>query len=455
MAVPPGQPPPSPQSPPLFLLFLIFLSSPPPLLSRPLIPHPSINVAVVFCGSAYQNEVRGHLSRENFADLPLEVNPVTVLVNDTNPRALLTSLCETMATEKLHGVVFEDDVGSGAGPQLAEVAQILDFLSTQTALPIVGISGGSTVVIPHKAEGSTFLQMGASLEQQIVCMFKLMEEYDWGDFVVITSMWPGYETFVDYVHSYTDTSYFLWRLQDILSLEMSVGTSDVRAKRMLQQIDSQVLLAYCSYEEAQYLFQVAGEVGLLGPGYIWILPSLALGNTESPPPISFPIGLIGVITDHWRKSLRQRVREGVAIVAKGADSFRRYQGFLPEGHSDCNTPVTHINNNTLFRHMLNVTWERKDLSFNSDGYLTNPSMAIVSLDRDRLWDKVGTLERGILQVRYPVWPRYGTFLETVSDDRHLTVATLEERPFVIVENVDPDTGTCVRNTVPCRRQSNR
>ncbi|XP_064808843.1 glutamate receptor ionotropic, NMDA 2C-like [Oncorhynchus masou masou] len=152
MAAPPGQPPSSsPRYPPLFLLFLLlFLSSLPPLLSRPLIPHPSINVAVVFCGSAYQNEVRGHLSREDFADLPLEVNPVTVLVNDTNPRALLTRLCETMATEKLHGVVFEDDVGSGAGPQVAEVAQILDFLSTQTALPIVGISGGSTVVIPHK-----------------------------------------------------------------------------------------------------------------------------------------------------------------------------------------------------------------------------------------------------------------------------------------------------------------
>jgi len=34
--------------------------------------------------------------------------------------------------------------------QVAEVAQILDFLSTQTAIPIVGISGGSAVVIPHK-----------------------------------------------------------------------------------------------------------------------------------------------------------------------------------------------------------------------------------------------------------------------------------------------------------------
>lgn len=68
---------------------------------------------------------------------------------------------------------------------------------------------------------------------------------------------------------------------------------------------------------------------------------------------------------------------------------------------------------------------------------------------------MGTFARGILQVRYPVWPRFGSFLEQVSDDRHLTVATLEEHPFVMVENVDPGTGTCVRNTVPCRRQSNR
>lgn len=30
------------------------------------------------------------------------------------------------------------------------MAQILDFLSTQTALPIVGISGGSAIVIPYK-----------------------------------------------------------------------------------------------------------------------------------------------------------------------------------------------------------------------------------------------------------------------------------------------------------------
>ncbi|XP_028990049.1 glutamate receptor ionotropic, NMDA 2C-like isoform X2 [Betta splendens] len=449
MAVPSASPPSSPW-PPLLLLLLLAC----PLQARPLLIHPSINVAVVFSGSSYQSEIRGHLSGENFVDLPVVVSPVTVLVNDTNPRDLLTRLCDTMAMEKLHGVVFEDDVGSDADTQVAEVAQILDFVSTQTALPIVGISGGSAVVIPYKADGSFFLQMGASLEQQILCMFKLMEEYDWGEFAVITSLLPGYDTFVDIVESYTDTSYFLWNLQDVLSMEMSVGANDVRTRRMLQQVDSRVLLAYCSHEEAQYLFSQAAEVGLLGPGYIWILPSLAVGNPDSPPPVSFPIGVIGVITDQWKKSLRQRVREGVAVIAKGAAGFKKRYGFIPEGHGDCSKPAKSSDNNTLFRHMLNVTWESKDLSFNSQGFLSNPSMIIFTLDRERLWENVGTYIRGRLYVRHPVWPRYSSSPEHVSDDRHLKVATLEEHPFVMVEKVDPETGTCVPNTVPCRRQIN-
>lgn len=108
---------PPPLHSPWPLVFLLVLLSA-PLQARPLLVHSSINVAVVFSGSSYQSEVRGRLSGENFVDLPVVVSPVTVLVNDTNPRDLLTHLCNTMATEKLHGVVFEDDVGSGADTQV-------------------------------------------------------------------------------------------------------------------------------------------------------------------------------------------------------------------------------------------------------------------------------------------------------------------------------------------------
>uniref|UniRef100_A0A3B4ZWI1 Glutamate receptor n=1 Tax=Stegastes partitus TaxID=144197 RepID=A0A3B4ZWI1_9TELE len=431
---------------PWWPLLLLLFCTVPYCSGRPFgIPTPSVNVAVVFSGSAYQTEIKGRLSRENFMDLPLEVNPITVLVNNTNPRALLTRICDTLSTNRVHGVVFEDNVGSEA------VAQILDFISTQTAVPIVGISGGSAVVLPYKGEGSNFLQLGSSIEQQINGMFKVMEEYNWDSFVVITSLYPGYETYVDYIKSFTDTSYFMWDLQDVLTFDMSADSmNDIRARRLLQQIDAQVLLVYCSHEEAQYLFSMAAEAGLVGPGYIWIIPSLAVGNPDIPPPDSFPVGLISIITDRWRMSLRKRVRDGVAIVVKGVQSFRKQRGFIPEGHRKL-----HPDTVCPAMHMLNVTWEHNDFSFNSNGYLVNPAMIIITLDRERQWDKVGTYEMGILQMRYPVWPRFGSYLEPVSDYRHLTVATLEERPFVIVEAVDPVTGTCVSNTVPCRRQSNK
>lgn len=127
------------------LLLLLSVLCVPRCQCRPFgMVEPTVNVAVVFSGSAYQMEIKGRLSRENFLDLPLEVNPITVLVNNTNPRSLLTRICDTLAANRVHGVVFEDNIGSEA------VAQILDFISTHTAVPIVGIRGGSAVVLPHK-----------------------------------------------------------------------------------------------------------------------------------------------------------------------------------------------------------------------------------------------------------------------------------------------------------------
>lgn len=60
----------------------------------------------------------------------------------------------------------------------------------------------------------------------------------------------------------------------------------------------------------------------------------------------------------------------------------------------------------------------------------------------------------MLRLRYPAWSRYGPFLQPPDDAQHLHVVTLEERPFVIVELADPASGTCIRDSVPCRRPLN-
>ncbi|NXX98932.1 NMDE3 protein, partial [Centropus bengalensis] len=432
----------------LLLSMVLGCSAAFPDLLLPAPEEPVVNVAVVFGGTSYPLHIRSRLSSQSFLDMPLEIHPVTVVVNNTNPSTLLTQICGILASHKIHGIVFEDNVGTEA------VAQILDFISSQTQVPVISISGGSAVVLTPKEPGSAFLQLGVSIEQQIQVIFKVLEEYDWSSFAIITSLYPGYNIFLDVIRSFTDASYFGWELQDVLTFEMSQERSSSRAQRLLRQIDAQVLIVYCSRDEAEYLFAMAEQAGLVGPGYIWIVPSLTVGNMEVPP-TSFPVGLISVVTESWKLSLRQKVRDGVAILAMGAASFFRAHGYLPEVGRDCWTTAGATSTNASFyRHLLNVTWEHRDFSFNEGGYLVRPTMVVISLNQHRLWEMVGKWERGIIHMKYPVWPRYGSFMQPVADNRHLTVATLEERPFVIVENTDPSTGVCVRNTVPCRKQTN-
>ncbi|KAL8175291.1 UNVERIFIED_CONTAM: Glutamate receptor ionotropic, NMDA 2A [Gekko kuhli] len=122
---------------------------------------------------------------------------------------------------------------------------------------------------------------------------------------------------------------------------------------------------------------------------------------------------------------------------------------------------------------MNVTWEGKDLSFTEDGYQAHPRLVVIVLNQTREWEKlplghvsckssaslfiaslakpVGKWENKTLTHKYSVWPRFNSFNDSDPDNNHLSIVTLEEAPFVIVEDMDPLTETCVKNTVPCRK----
>lgn len=71
------------------------------------------------------------------------------------------------------------------------------------------------------------------------------------------------------------------------------------------------------------------------------------------------------------------------VISTGPVSVHKYADATQRRVYDAALSVS-----LVCRHMLNVTWERKDLSFNSQGFLSNPSMVIIALDRERTWDKV-------------------------------------------------------------------
>lgn len=111
--------------------------------------YPILNIAVILGRTQYvtEREVRALWTRDMSGDLTVDVNVVPLLVNQTDPKSIITNVCDLMSGTKIHGVVFGDDTDQEA------VAQILDFISSQTFIPILGIHGGSSMIMADKVGG--------------------------------------------------------------------------------------------------------------------------------------------------------------------------------------------------------------------------------------------------------------------------------------------------------------
>ncbi|KAF7663440.1 hypothetical protein LDENG_00209900 [Lucifuga dentata] len=83
-------------------------------------------------------------------DDALDVSVVTLRINQTDPKSVITQVCELLSRTRLHGIVFAD------GTDQEAIAQILDFLSVQTQLPVLGVHGGSSMIMADKVRRPFF-----------------------------------------------------------------------------------------------------------------------------------------------------------------------------------------------------------------------------------------------------------------------------------------------------------
>ncbi|XP_041943534.1 glutamate receptor ionotropic, NMDA 2A [Alosa sapidissima] len=403
---------------------------------------PILNIAVILGKTRYisDRDIRALWSKDD----PIDVNVVTLLVNETDPKSIITHMCDLMSGTKIHGVVFGD------GTDQEAIAQILDFISSQTLIPILGIHGGSSMIMADKDVKSTFFQFGASIQQEALLMLNIMEEYDWHVFSIVTSKFPGYQDFITVLKTTVDNSFVGWDLQHIITLD--AVDSDSKSQIMLKKVQSPVILLYCSKDEAVYILEEGRSLGLTGYDYKWIVPSLTTGNPEITPD-EFPSGMVSVSYDDWDYPLEARVRDGLGIITTAAVAMLEEYGDIPEAKTSCYGPMekAKLPASALHKYMMNVTWDGRDLSFTEDGYQEHPKLVVIVLNKDREWEKMGKWENRTLTLKFPVWPRYNAFGDAEPDDNHLSIVTLEEAPFVIVENVERRTGTCMRNSVPCRK----
>ncbi|KAJ8287846.1 hypothetical protein COCON_G00005050 [Conger conger] len=379
-------------------------------------------------------------------------NVIWLAVNDSSPRTLLLQLCELLASRPLQGLVYEEE-RAPLSPK-SPLAPMLEFFSAQTGLPIVAVGGGAGLGRMPQESGSIYLQFSSSTALQLEVIFEVLEEYDWTAFSVVSTRHHGYQDFLSIVEGLTDGSFIGWEKKNVVMLNLTDDPGGARARRLLKENEAQVRLLYCSQEEADLVFKAAWAAGQAGPSHMWFAVGPALAGLGMD---GLPRALFAVRPQGWRDEPRKRIARGVSVLSHGAVALRKEFGLMggPNFVSNCQTDANHTHRvPDRMRYFSNITLGGRDYSFNSDGYLANPSLDVISYTPGRGWEEVGWWENGVLRLRYPAWSRYGPFLQPPDDAQHLRVVTLEERPFVIVEAADPASGTCIRDSVPCRRPVN-
>ncbi|PWA23898.1 hypothetical protein CCH79_00010868 [Gambusia affinis] len=371
-------------------------------------------------------------------------NVIWLQVNDSSPKTVLSQLCELLAARPLQGLVYEEErpPRTAWGP----LAPMLEFVSAQTGLPIVAVGGGAGLGRMPQFSSSTALQLEV--------IFEVLEEYDWTAFSVVSTRHHGYQDFLSVVEGLTDGSFIGWEKKSVVILNVTDDPGGARTRRLLKENEAQVRLLYCSQEEAELVFRAAWAAGQAGASHMWFAvgPTLSGLGMES-----LPRALFAVRPQGWRDEPRRRIARGVSVLTHGAVAMRKEYGSTggPNFVTTCMTDANQTQRlRSRMRYFSNITLGGRDYSFNSDGYLANPFLDVISWTPGRGWEDVGWWENGVLRLRYPAWSRYGPFLKPPDDAQHLRVVTLEERPFVIVELADPSSGTCIRDSVPCRRPLN-
>ncbi|CAB1449893.1 unnamed protein product [Pleuronectes platessa] len=102
-----------------------------------------LSIAVVLVGNSSEVALAGAREKDDFLHMAPNVEVLTM--NETDPKSIIKSICDLMTEHWLQGVVFGDDTDQEA------IAQILDFISAQTHIPILGVRGGSSMIMAAKA----------------------------------------------------------------------------------------------------------------------------------------------------------------------------------------------------------------------------------------------------------------------------------------------------------------
>ncbi|XGW05734.1 hypothetical protein V3C99_016246, partial [Haemonchus contortus] len=254
------------------------------------------------------------------------------------------------------------------------------------------------------------IQMAPPIEHQIRAMIALLRRYSWSKFGVVCSQMAGSSEFIKSVRreiAEASNKSAKFEMMFHSQLDTSNVTDIDTQLEELKKSQSKIVLLYATTAQARAIFDLFGAALMLLPSnQSMSLESTASCKDEDGPP-------------SWSDG--DKIYELMKMAFVKGNPFH-----VDDGHD------------SFF------------YTFNKYGKLKNSMLQISNLRKNPkgglYWDKVGIFTNNELRMADVEWPGdKANPPQGTADKFHVKVVTLHEPPFIIVSDVDPDTGRCPGN----------
>ncbi|CAH1274415.1 GRIN2A [Branchiostoma lanceolatum] len=424
-------------------------------------------VGGIFTSAGYQKPFQLQVDTINsLSNRTVTILQESVVLQKSTPLEIVDAVCG-----KLHDA---DALLLSGGSTDKWAWQFVAMVAGYLHLPVIGLHIAWPTFNANQAQETTLLQISASLKDQTRALFDLLDSQGWHEFAILKTELPGHKEFVSYVQTYLEQS-DKWKLDSTITFDANANRfSTRRVRQRLRVIKAKAVILFCSTTDASWVFNMAESIGILEDNHVWIgFQSISAGVVNFPEaPEEYPLGLILLHFREAEYTIELALKDALSVLHEGLSVYSQQNNPVasPDVHAadGCRdlASLRSLRSENAFDRFMKV-FSRKNtvMQFGEDGFVENPSFAIVGVDKRGVFEKASpsffrlsrksfvgswyngtvTLERSLNEITQSI----GNLLTPLPTTRHLSIVTIKEDPFVFVSEKD-DT-ICMGKAVECKQ----
>uniref|UniRef100_A0A8L8JQP6 PBPe domain-containing protein n=1 Tax=Heligmosomoides polygyrus TaxID=6339 RepID=A0A8L8JQP6_HELPZ len=380
-------------------------------------------------------------------------------------RDVLNCICNTIIKNKVALIIFV--TASETYDATTSAEQYFLTLAGYTGIPVIawnadnsGFSFGKDLT-PFR-----IIQMAPPIEHQIRAMIALLRRYSWSKFGVVCSQMSGSADFIKSVRQeIADASNKSARFEIMFHSQLDTSNlTEIDTQLLeLKKSQSKIVLLYATAAQARTIFERAEPLGLTSDKYLWIGTQSVRGTQTTSVTGHVQPGMLSInfhTGTEYRLDLLFQCQMLSALFA-----LQQTNQTVPlESTASCRDedgPPSWNDGMKIYEQMKLASMKGNPFhlddghdsflyTFNKYGKLRNSMLEISNLRKKPegglQWAKVGVFTNNELRMADVEWPGdKANPPQGTADKFHVKVVTLHEPPFIIVSDIDPDTGRCPGN----------